>query len=416
MSRRSFVGASAGMLAALASGMALPRVTLARDYRSAQKDVLVVCFLRGGADGLSMCVPFGDPAYYTSRPKLAIPRPDSSSSNRCIALDSYFGLPQAMASLVPAYQAGKLLFVQATGCQDGSRSHFRQQRWMEVGKLEDLSLNTGWLGRHLASVNPKVVNALVRAVAISDSVPRSMLGAPLAVAATPKPENFGIPQDDIAALREGVIRELYASSVEPLVSTAGLTFDTAALLRSINFNAYQPAGGAAYTTEPIAHGLRAAAALIKAQIGVEAISLDMSGWDTHFDQSPMSPSGYMYKAMVTLSNALAAFFTDMTAASAPSFTLVCMSEFGRRVVENASIGTDHGHGGMMMVMGSSVIGGRVLANWPGLGQGQLFEGLDLQITTDYRDILGEILARRMGADNLAPVFPGFTPTFRGVVS
>lgn len=417
LSRRQFVKGSAVAASALAAHAWLPRVAMAKDFRSSQRDVLIHVFLRGGADGLSLCVPYADPAYYTSRPKLAIPRPDSSlTATRCVALDSAFGMPQAMLPLLPVYQAGKLLYVHATGSQDGSRSHFKQQRWMEVGKLDDPSINTGWLGRHLAITGSAVPGSLIRAVSIGDSIPRALQGAPEAVATTPFPENFGLPGGAAAPMREAVLRTMYANAADPLASTAASTFDTIALLQSINFNAYVPSGGAAYGADTFSHGMRAAAALSKAQVGVEAIGIDLYGWDTHFDQGPTAGNGQMYRVMNTLASALAAFFTDMTSGPAPTFTVVCMSEFGRRVVENDSIGTDHGHAGAMMIMGSSVIGGRVLANWPGLAQGQLYEGLDLAVTTDYRDILSEILSKRLGCPDLGPVFPGYSPTFRGVVS
>jgi uncharacterized protein (DUF1501 family) len=416
LTRRQFVGAASASAAALAAHAWLPRVTLAKDYRSSQRDVMIHVFLRGGADGLSVCAPFGDPAYYTSRPKLAIPRPDSGAANRCVALDSFFGVSQAWAPLMPVYQAGKLLFVHACGSQDDSRSHFKQQRWMEAGKLNDLKVSTGWLGRHLAGVPAASPGSLLRAVAISDSLPRAMLGAPAAVPTTPFPENFGLPGGLSAPAREAALRAMYAAAPEPLASTAVSTFDTIALLRSINFTGYVPAGGAVYGTDTFSHGMRAAAALAKAEIGIEAISLDLFGWDTHFDQGPSSPSGLMYKVMSTLASAMAAFFTDMTSGPAPTFTVACMSEFGRRVAENDSIGTDHGHGGVMMLMGNAVNGGRVLANWPGLGAGQLYQGIDLAVTTDYRDVLAEVLVKRMGATNLGLIFPDHVPTFLGVVT
>jgi hypothetical protein len=93
-----------------------------------------------------------------------------------------------------------------------------------------------------------------------------------------------------------------------------------------------------------------------------------------------------------------------------------MSEFGRRLLENGSFGTDHGHGNVMFVLGNHVTGGRVLTQWPGLAPNQLFEGRDLQVTIDFRDILSEIIKYRLGNANLASVFPGFTPTLRGITS
>lgn len=414
LTRRSFVGGAVAAAGALAAHSVLPRVSLAASHRSAQRDVLVNIFLRGGADGLTICAPFGDPAYYTLRPKIGIPRPDSTSPNKAAALDSFFGLPPAMFSLLPVYQAGKLLFVHACGSGDSSRSHFKQQRWMEVGRVDDPGLNTGWLGRCLNVTPPMNPQAMVRAMAISESVQRSLYGADKVVATTWNPDNFGLPGGTTAPRRKAAIEEMYATSEEPLFSTALSAFDTVQLLDSINFAGYQPGGGAVYPTDPFGVGVRSAAALIRAQIGVEVISLDLYGWDTHFDQGNANPNGLMYRVMQTLARSLAALFTDLNSGSPASFTVMVMSEFGREVKENDSLGTDHGHGGLMMLMGNAVLGGRVLTQWPGLGDGQLFQNQDLAITIDYRDIVGEVLADRLGCPGLGQVFPGYTPNFRGV--
>jgi uncharacterized protein (DUF1501 family) len=193
------------------------------------------------------------------------------------------------------------------------------------------------------------------------------------------------------------------------------------LLNTIDFVNYQPAGGAAYPTavqgsptNGFALALKSAAALIKADVGVEAIAVDLNGWDTHSTQGLLA--GAMPALMTGLSETLRAFYRDMTngAPLPPTFTLVVMSEFGRRLQENGSIGTDHGHGNVMFVMGTCISGGRVFTQWPGLNNDQLYQGLDLQVTTDYRDILAEIAVNRLGNTSLPSLFPDYTPTFRGV--
>jgi uncharacterized protein (DUF1501 family) len=162
--------------------------------------------------------------------------------------------------------------------------------------------------------------------------------------------------------------------------------------------------------------MRSVAALLKAQVGVEAVAVDVGGWDTHENQGLATPTGQMSVLMTTLAQGLGAFYRDMTAVAAPTFSLVAMSEFGRRLQENGSLGTDHGHGNAMIVMGNAVRGGRVLTQWPGLNPGQLYENIDLDVTIDYRDILAEILAERAGNIHLADTFPGYTPTMRGIVA
>ncbi|MGH7470602.1 MAG: DUF1501 domain-containing protein, partial [Longimicrobiales bacterium] len=156
----------------------LPQVTLAESSQST-RDVIVSVFLRGGADGLSLCVPFFDANYYTGRPTIAIPRPDSTAANRGIALDNSFAFPQAMSALMPAYTAGNLLVVHATGSIDPSRSHFDAQRYIEVGKPRDVNVATGWLGRHLATSTPMRSNAPLRALGLSSGLQKTLVGAPL---------------------------------------------------------------------------------------------------------------------------------------------------------------------------------------------------------------------------------------------
>ncbi len=185
-------------------------------------------------------------------------------------------------------------------------------------------------------------------------------------------------------------------------------------MSAINIGAYQPSGGAVYPASSFGQALRSTAALIRADVGVEAVQIDVSGWDTHNAQGPLT--GGMSNTMRTLADAIAAFHADMAGASRLGrLTLVVMSEFGRKAQENGSFGTDHGHGNVMFVVGGSVAGGQVMSQWPGLSAQQLYQGQDLQVTIDYRDILSEIVTRRLGNTRLDLVFPGYTPNFRGAV-
>jgi hypothetical protein len=186
------------------------------------------------------------------------------------------------------------------------------------------------------------------------------------------------------------------------------------LLQTIDFAGYQPAGGAAYPGGAFGTAIKSTAALIKADVGVEAVAIDVGGWDTHNSQGPAT--GTMANLMASLAGGLAAFHLDMFAGNGRNVTVVCMSEFGRRLAENGSQGTDHGHGNCMLVMGNHIAGGRVLSQWPGLQPEQLFQGIDLQVTTDFRDILAEIVAKRLNNPDLSAVFPDYTPTFQGVTT
>ncbi len=411
-SRRRFLALSAAGAAAASLPDWMPCATFAKDHRGSQPDVLIVAFLRGGADALTICPPFLDANYYAARPTLAVPRPDSTSPHRAINLDGTFGFASAMAPLYPAYQDGRLLVVHAVGSQDTTRSHFEAARLMEVGMASATTPN-GWLARHLSAV-PPMPNSILRAVAVSDGVPRSLVGAGRSLP-IPDPTNFNLRGDPITqAYRYEAIRSSYLQSREPVRSYAMSTTNTVSLLNNLDFDSYQPAGGAEYPGTKGGRSLRAAAAITKAQVGVEVMTIELhhSNWDLHQSQNPFT--GAMATEMDHLARCLDAFQRDMFSGAAPSFTLVVMSEFGRSLPQNGSAGTDHGHGGLMMVLGNAVAGGRVLTQWPGLAPEQLYLGRDLQSTFDYRDILGEILERRLGNTNLDAAFPDYTPIFRGV--
>ncbi|MDX2115780.1 MAG: DUF1501 domain-containing protein [Planctomycetota bacterium] len=416
LSRRRFLAASSGAALAAASAPAwLPRVALARDYRGAQRDVLISIYLRGASDGLSLVPPHADANYYSLRPTLNVPRPGSNAPSRAIDLDGFFGLAPAMAPLLPAYQDGNLLIVHACGSTDTTRSHFEAQRLMETASSTATASTTGWLGRHIQSVQPMDPGALLRAVAIDSALPQTLIGAPRTLP-IPDLDAFGLSgYSQSSDQREAVLRQLYGGSGGGrLAAVASDTLSTIDLLDTINFAGYVPGNAAVYPGSSFGVAMRSAAALIKARVGVEAIAIDVEGWDTHSNQG--TTGGFLASLMTTLAQGLAAFYTDMGAGAAPSYTLVCMSEFGRRAAENGSAGTDHGRGNAMFVMGGCVRGGRVLADWPGLAPEQLYERLDLDVTIDYRDILAEILSTRLGNQNLQSVFPGFTPTTRSILS
>ncbi len=414
LSRRQFLSRSLTSAAALASAPAwLPRVSFAESENSA-RDVMVSVFLRGGGDGLSLCVPHGEDAYYDARPNLAIPRPDSGSPNAATDLDGFFGFAPAMASLAPAFNAGDLLVVHATGSQDETRSHFDAMKFMEVGKPRDASLATGWLGRHLLTVAPVDASALMRAIGISPGLQQTLVGAPLALP-VPEPSEFTIFGDDGSAdERVAALTSMYQATEEPLATSAANTAAVVALLDAIDFEGYVPAGGAEYPATEFGMALKSTAALIKADLGLEAVAIDKGGWDTHDDQDPLG--GQMFGLMSDLAAALEAFHLDLIANGNRNVVLTCKSEFGRNVRQNASLGTDHGHGNVMFAMGQRIAGGTVLTNWPGLADGQLYEGQDLDVTIDYRDILAEIVQNLLDNNDLSFAFPDYTPTFRGVTT
>jgi uncharacterized protein (DUF1501 family) len=368
---------------------------------------------------MSMVVPFGDPAYYTGRPTIAIPRPDAAGTGpKGVALDDFFAFSPGMAPLMPAYSAGDLLVAHATGSIDTSRSHFDAQRYMEVGKPRDPNINGGWLGRHLATSTPLRSDAPLRALGLTSGLPVTLAGAPRTLP-IPNPANFTIGGSGTTAnARTQFLVQNYQGAVDPVAANALDSTNTIALLQSINFAGYRPSNGAAYPNSGFGNALRSTAALIKADVGVEAIHAFNGGWDTHAAQGnlPGLDGGAMHNRMLDLSSALAAFHADVIqGTTAYGVTVVIISEFGRNARENGDRGTDHGRGNVAFAMGRKIAGGRVLTNgWPGLAREVLEAGQDLRVTLDHRDILAEIVQNRLGNRNLGVIFPDYTPRFRGV--
>jgi uncharacterized protein (DUF1501 family) len=413
-SRREFLLRSGGAVGATAFAAAfpewLPQVSVS-DAFIANRDVVVSIFLRGGADGLNLCVPYGDPEYYAGRPTLAIPRPDSSAANKAIALDNMFGLPPNLSAIYAAYQAGNLAVVHGAGLTFNTRSHFDAQRFMEVGKSNDPTVNTGWLGRHLATSTPARADASLRAIGFSDGLVDTLKGGPKTLP-IPNPASYGLGGSSTTrASRMTWLQNDYASTLEPAKTAALDAIATINLLATLNLNAYVPANGAVYPNNGLGRGLRNTAGLIKADIGIEAAHLDVGGWDTHTNQA-----GGMATRMNELGGALGAFWQDCIASGlAQNITVVVISEFGRNVRENGGQGTDHGRGTAVFAMGRNINGGQVIThNWQSLARENLQDQQDLKVSIDYRDVLAEIVQNRLGNSNLGVIFPGFTPTFRGV--
>lgn len=414
LSRRNFLVKAAG--AAVFAGSApewVPRIVMAESANSA-RDVIVNIFMRGGADGLSLCAPFADANYYAARPTLAIPRPDSGSTSKGTALDNYWMFPQAMTGLLPAFQGGELLVVHGAGLTFSSRSHFDAQHFIEAGSATDDTISTGWLGRHLATSWPVFPSAPLRALAISNGLPLTLDGGPLTIP-MPNPATFAIGgSTSTQAARSAWLANEYYLDQDPARAAALDVTSTLSLLKAINFAGYIPSNSAAYPNTSFGRGLKSAAALIKASIGVEAIQIDIGGWDTHVQEGPLN--GSLFNTMSDFSNSIGAFWADVLQGNGTyNVTLVAMSEFGRNVRENGNQGTDHGRGGVMFAMGHAIAGGRVLTkNFQPLAQPNLQDGQDVKVTIDHRDVLAEIVQNRLANPAIDQIWPGYTPSFQGV--
>jgi uncharacterized protein (DUF1501 family) len=387
--RRQFIqSAAVGMTAYL-----MPR--WARTARAAGTEpVLVSIFQRGAADGLNTVVPVGDPFYYSSRPTVQI------APGTELPLDSFFGLNPNFSDLQGLYSSGDLAFLHAAGSPDPSRSHFDAQDFMDRAAPGNKSIVDGWLNRYLAVAGG---GQAIAGISISSAAVKSLAG--------PAPQ---LAFDSIASFAltgEWALERRAALSVRYELLPGTLLGNTV----TSAFDAVDVVGGVDTTTSVVypagelGAALKDAAALIKANIGVKVIAVNIGGWDHHTNLLLNLAS-----LGAELSGCLKAFHDDLGTDLGRTLTLV-MTEFGRRVDENGGDGTDHGHGGVMMAMGGGIAGGRVLVRdgqWPGLAQANRYNGQDLQVTTDFRDVFAEALNVHMGlaVSQMGPIFPSFSPS------
>lgn len=415
--RRCFLTSAGAALVSFALAPSfLQRTVLARPPGGSGKDrpILVAIFQRGAADGLSMVVPFGERHYYAARPTIAIPEPTRGNPEGGLDLDGFFALHPSLAPLKPIYDAGHLAIVHAVGSPDNTRSHFDAQDYMEAATPGDKNTADGWLNRSLQARRVAQASPF-RAVAFGLTLPRALVGATPALALTDLAD-FGVHavQDDGQVARG--FEALYAQRYADIRHGTGQgAFEAVRLLQEANPQQYQPAQGVNYPRTPYGQALRQTAQLIKTDIGLEVACMDIEGWDTHANQG--ASRGQLANHLQELSQGLAAFYRDLGDRMGRVVVLT-MTEFGRMLRENGSGGTDHGHASCLFVVGGPVKGGQVYGRWPGLAPEQLYEGRDLALTTDFRDVFAEVAARHLGIANLTPLFPGFHPqaaNFRGFI-
>lgn len=371
---------------------------------------LVCVFLRGGADTLNLWVPYADDRYHRLRPSLAIQAPGKNTS-AAIRLDDHYALHPELRPLEALYKEGRLGAVQAVGVDNTSGSHFDCQDQMEHGdSMEGTPAGGGWLGRYLRLALRDGASSALSAVAIGTALPESLRGAP-AVSVLERLGDIAIktraPQkaDNVVE----ALGALYGADVTLLGERGQETLDLFKRVSALQGKNEDPAHGADYPKDGFGGGLREISRLIKARLGLRVACIDLGGWDTHFFQG--NATGVQAERIRTLAQGLAAFDTDLKDHRA-SFTVMVTTEFGRRVYENASLGTDHGRGFTFMALGDRVKGGQVLGSWP------IRASEDLNVNTpgpgglvpetDYRTVFAEVLRGSLGlADaDAAKLFPG----------
>ena len=379
-------------------------------------NVLVCVFLRGGADTLSLLVPYADDRYHAKRPTLSITHPSRGGDDAAIRLDDFYALHPKLRPLLPAWREGRLGAVQAVGSDNPTGSHFEAQDQVEHGEAYRRNVGGGWLARHLRGrASGAAAASPLSAVAIGPTLPEALRGATAAAAFRSVEEirTPGASADPVAV--SNALSAMYATEVGVLGDQGRETLDLLRRVEALRNKPYHPETGADYGDDPFARGLREIARLVKADVGLEAACIDLEGWDTHFFQG--SAGGQLATLADRLARGLAAFDSDLVR-HRDRVTTVVMTEFGRRLYENGSAGTDHGRGFAMMALGGKINGGKVHGDWPGLeteannyiGPG----GLDVRI--DYRSVLSEVLSGAVGNDDVAGVFPDFTPKQVGIVT
>ena len=356
------------------------------------QQTLVVIFLRGGADGLTLVPPVEDDNYYRARPRIATAKKDA------LPLDKLFGLHPLLAPLKPIYDEGQLAILHAAGSEDDTHSHFDAQDLMEHGG--GLTAG-GWLGRFLRyrkREGEAEAGGPLSAIALGHKFPECLRGAP-SVTVMESLDDFSLGARTGAMTTE--LARLYALQPDALANAGRDTLSALARIESMRTSVYSPANGAQYGTDSFSQGLKQTAQLIKARVGMEAVSIDLDGWDSHFAQSTV-----VEPLMRQLAQGLAAFRVDLGKAIENTTTIV-MTEFGRRVQENSSFGTDHGSGGAMFAMGGGIRGGRMLGAWPGLTADLLTGPGDLPVAYNYRNLIAPVLTRFGAGDQLKSIFPDF---------
>ncbi len=411
--RQLLAGSAAGAVAIPLLANAPRAAAAAAPYTG---NTLVTMFMRGGCDGLSVLPPVGESAYYDARPTVAIPEsvalPLGGPASR-----SDFAWHPGAARLSQLYDAGRVAVVPAAGSPDHSRSHFDCQDGIEAGRPENRwSVQGGWLGRFLAGTASG--DHPLRAFTAGTGLPPSMRG--YGAISAPSLDQLGLiswgPTPAWAM-------EAIAAGYTPEIAGGALSTWTGVALGALDEIAPVIAGGTSppsdWPNTSVGRLFFTLARLLEAGLPVQAATLDYGGWDHHDDMgSPTNTNHRTRRSIGQLDAALGAFFDRLDSAGiGDRVTVATMTEFGRRLGENDSGGTDHGYGSQMLVVGGGVLPG-VHGTWPGLAPAALDRG-DLAVTVDQRTVLAELLTRRLGASNLGEVFPGFDTspgTFVGVAA
>lgn len=397
--RRLFQGSTA-MVAAL--GLQTVTTRYAYSAETLDTDVVVVINARGGMDGLNVVVPVNEPRYYALRRNIAVPE------GAALPLSDGFGLHPAMPRLHAMFRAGTFAPVVAVGTPDRTLSHFEAMDTLERGTAAGNN-STGWMNRVLTA---RSQTGVFSAVQFGSQLPLALAGPAPALVMTGV-QSFGLGgYDDVRAKAATAFRALYKGVDHPMAVQARRTLSAVSTVGTLRGTPYVPANGAVYPEGGLGGTMSDLAQIIKAKIGLTLATVDVGGWDMHTDEGRVD-SGDLRDHLAELDDALGAFVADLGDGMS-GVTVVMLTEFGRTVRENGTVGTDHGHGQAVWVIGGGINGGRVYGTWPGLEEDKLFDNGSLAATSDYRDVLGDVLAARGGVGSFTGIFPDYKPTPLGI--
>lgn len=410
--RRNFIKGSGLMTLAGMGGLQLGFARSTNKGNQSGTDLLVYVFLNGGMDGLHMVPPKSGANYVeyrdVLRPSLHVP------NNQSLALNgnSAFGMHPAAAELAQLFNDDKMCIVHATGLIEPNRSHFEATRYLELGVAGAAGASSGWLTRYFeSSVNTPsdaVMPTLVPSYSTTDAVLADSAALVMA-----DPESFGLEYGHWSweAEMQQALTEINSQATTPERLSAQKTLNASAIIQSIDWANYSPGNGAVYPDSFIGEQLKTVAQLYKSDVDLEVAYVPTGGWDTHNNQVNV------FNDLATdLSQALYAFYQDLAASHSGQFTVVVQSEFGRRAYQNSDNSTDHGYGNPMFIISDNVVPG-FHGIFPGLAQNQLYEGDDVAVTVDYRDVVSEVILKRMGNPFLGHIFPGYNDyTELGVIT
>jgi uncharacterized protein (DUF1501 family) len=401
-SRRGFLRGSLALGGAAAMTVAYGDVLTQTAYAAEPAEqVLVVLSMRGAADGLSLVVPHADPVYYQARPTIAV------ASDRLLVKDAMFGLHPSLAPLLPLWSAGKVAAVHAAGLPVANRSHFSAMEEVEDADPGSAA-RVGWLNR---LVGRDGTGSPIEAVQMGGGVPSAAVCGPEPVLVTAGVDEVQLAGADAntEAARRTALDTAWSGASGDLAFGLRSALQVVSDFAPVRSTSATPPAGVTYPRSSLGDALHASARTIRADVGAEIITVDHGSWD-HHTWVGTPDNGNIKNMAGDFAGAVAAFFDDL-GPLASKVTLVTISEFGRRVVENANHGLDHGHGNVMFAMGAGVKGG-YYGTWPGLTK---TSDADLLVTTDYRSVLNEVITTRMGAST-ASIFPGLSATTTGFMT